>query len=44
LVKAFPASQVRVKVVPGVGHNTMDLSPEYLEAVRAFLMDSHGRP
>jgi len=44
LVNAFPASQVRVKVVPGVGHNTMDLSPEYLGAVRAFLMDSHGRP
>jgi len=37
LVKAFPASQVRVEVVPGVGHNTLDLSPVYLRAVRGFL-------
>ncbi len=37
LVRAFPAAQVRVVVVPGVGHNTLDLSPQYLESVRAFL-------
>ena len=43
LINAFPASQVRVEVVPGVGHNTLDLSPGYLGAVRAFLMDSRGR-
>ena len=39
LVKAFPASQVRVEVVPGVGHNTLDLSPVYLGAVRGFLAE-----
>ena len=43
LAGAFPASRVKVEVVPGVGHNTLDLSPEYLGAVRAFLMDSRGR-
>jgi len=43
LVKAFPASQVRVEVVPGVGHNTLDLSPGYLGAVREFLLESRGR-
>ena len=43
LVKAFPASQVRVEVVPGVGHNTLDESSGYLGAVRAFLMDARGR-
>lgn len=37
LVAAFPANQVRVEVIPGVGHNTLDESPAYLEAVRAFL-------
>ena len=40
LVRAFPASQVRVEVVPGVGHNTLDFSPEYLGSVRGFLMES----
>ena len=43
LAKAFPVSQVRIEVVPGVGHNTLDLSPEYLRAVREFLMESRGR-
>ena len=43
LARAFPGSQVRVEVVPGVGHNTLDLSPAYLGAVRAFLAASaHG--
>ena len=37
LVAALPQEQVRVEVVAGVGHNTLDLSPAYLEAVRAFL-------
>jgi len=43
LAAAFAPGQVRVVVVPGVGHNTLDLSPVYLGAVRAFLMDSRGR-
>ncbi|MGB7739772.1 MAG: alpha/beta fold hydrolase [Steroidobacteraceae bacterium] len=37
LVTAFAPRQVQVVVVPGVGHNTLDLSPAYLESVRAFL-------
>jgi len=24
-------------VIPGVGHNTLEVSPQYLESVRAFL-------
>jgi hypothetical protein len=36
-VAAFPADQVSVAVVPGVGHNTLDRSPAYLGAVRDFL-------
>ena len=38
LVKSFPADQVRVEVVRGATHNSLDLSPEYLASVRAFLM------
>jgi pimeloyl-ACP methyl ester carboxylesterase len=37
LASALAPGQVEVVVVPGVGHNTLDLSPEYLEAVRGFL-------
>jgi pimeloyl-ACP methyl ester carboxylesterase len=37
LAAAFAPGQARVVVVPGVGHNTLDLSPEYLASVRAFL-------
>lgn len=37
LAASFRPDQVRVAVVHGVGHNTLDLSPEYLAAVRAFL-------
>jgi len=37
LAAAFAPGQTRVVVVPGVGHNTLDLSPQYLEAVRQFL-------
>ncbi len=40
LVAAFPADQVSVAVVPGVGHNTLDRSPAYLGTVRAFLSRS----
>jgi pimeloyl-ACP methyl ester carboxylesterase len=39
LIEAFGHRQARVVVVPGVGHNTLDLSPEYLGSVRAFLAD-----
>jgi len=31
------ALAVQAVAVPGVGHNTLDLSPEYLGSVRAFL-------
>jgi pimeloyl-ACP methyl ester carboxylesterase len=37
LIEAFAPGQVQVVVVPGVGHNTLDLAPEYLESVRNFL-------
>ena len=37
LVAALTREQVEVVIVPGVGHNTLDLSPEYLRAVREFL-------
>ena len=40
LAGAFAPGQVEVVVVPGVGHNTLDLSPGYLEAVREFLRSS----
>jgi pimeloyl-ACP methyl ester carboxylesterase len=38
LAAAFRSGQVRQVVVPGVGHNTLDLSPQYLGAVRDFLV------
>ncbi len=37
LIEAFAPGQVQVVVVPGVGHNTLDLAPTYLESVRTFL-------
>jgi alpha-beta hydrolase superfamily lysophospholipase len=37
LVDAFPARQVRVAVIAGVQHNSLDASPEYLASVSAFL-------
>lgn len=37
LVAAFRPGQVRTVVVPDVGHNTLDLSPDYLRAVQCFL-------
>lgn len=40
LAAAFPTGQAQTQVVPGVGHNTLDWSPAYLEAVRRFLATS----
>jgi uncharacterized protein len=37
LAASFHPGQVQVAVVRGAGHNTLDLSPEYLESVRSFL-------
>jgi fermentation-respiration switch protein FrsA (DUF1100 family) len=37
LVSAFRPGQAEVVVAPDVGHNTLDLSPEYLASVRRFL-------
>ncbi len=43
LAAAFTTGQVQVEVVPGVGHNTLDGSPAYLEAVRRFLATTGGQ-
>jgi pimeloyl-ACP methyl ester carboxylesterase len=40
LVAAFAPRQASVVVVPGVGHNTLDSSPGYLESVATFLAGS----
>ena len=37
LARAFAQTQVQVVVVPGVGHNTLDLADAYLSTVVAFL-------
>jgi hypothetical protein len=42
LAEAFPSGRMQVEVIPGVGHNTLDWSPAYLEAVRAFLANELG--
>jgi pimeloyl-ACP methyl ester carboxylesterase len=39
LARAFRPGQVTIADIPGVGHNTLDWSPAYLEAVRGFLME-----
>jgi pimeloyl-ACP methyl ester carboxylesterase len=39
IAAAFLPGQARVVVVPDVGHNTLDLSPEYLRLVRTFLSE-----
>lgn len=39
LVRSFPADQVRVEVIRGAMHNTLDLSSEYLGCVRRFVVD-----
>jgi pimeloyl-ACP methyl ester carboxylesterase len=38
LLAAFRPGQARAVVIEGAMHNTLDLSPEYLDAVQAFLM------
>jgi hypothetical protein len=40
IASAFAPGQARVVVVPGVGHNTLDLSPKYLMSVRTFLSEA----
>ena len=40
LVGAFRSGQVEIEVVNGVGHNTLDLSPAYLESVQRFLSEA----
>jgi hypothetical protein len=42
LAKAFAPGQVQVRVIPGVGHNTLDLSSEYLQTVARFLEHGFG--
>jgi pimeloyl-ACP methyl ester carboxylesterase len=37
LAAAFRPGQARLVVAPEVGHNTLDLSPVYLDSVRGFL-------
>jgi len=39
LARAFAPGQVQVREMPGMGHNTLDLLPQYLESVQAFLME-----
>jgi len=39
LVTAFAPGQVRVCVLEGMTHNTLDLMPTYFESVREFLME-----
>jgi hypothetical protein len=43
LAAAFPPGQARVVIAPGVGHNTLDLSPSYLRSVQGFLTSSGGQ-
>jgi hypothetical protein len=40
LAAAFRPGQAEVVMVPGVGHNTLDLSSDYLQSVRRFLTPS----
>jgi pimeloyl-ACP methyl ester carboxylesterase len=37
LSRAFGPGQAQMVVVPQVGHNTLDMAPEYLDSVRRFL-------
>jgi pimeloyl-ACP methyl ester carboxylesterase len=39
LAAAFAPGQVQIEVVPGAGHNTLDLSPRYLGAIQRFLQE-----
>lgn len=36
LIAAFPADQVRVKVIPGATHNSIGSAPAYAELIRGF--------
>jgi hypothetical protein len=42
LAASFAPGQAQLVVVPGVGHNTLDLSPKYLMSVRTFLSEAHA--
>jgi len=44
LAAAFAPRQAGVVVVPGVGHNTLDLSPRYLRSIAAFLAGPRAAP
>ena len=44
LIRAFSPDQVEVVMVPGVGHNTLDLAPRYLQSVAEFLAESPAAP
>lgn len=37
LAAAFAPGQAQIEVVPGTGHNTLDYSPSYLDAIGRFL-------
>jgi len=37
LIRAFPPGQVRVEVISHMTHNSLDLSPDYLQSAQAFL-------
>lgn len=37
LAAAFAPGQVHIEVVVGAGHNTLDLSPRYLQTIQGFL-------
>jgi len=39
LAAAFAPGQVQIEVVPGAGHNTLDLSRRYLGAIQRFLQE-----
>jgi hypothetical protein len=37
LAAAFAPGQANIEVVADAGHNTLDLSPQYLDAIQRFL-------
>ena len=43
LATAFTPEQVEVVIIPDAGHNTLDGSPAYLDAVRRFLATRSGQ-
>jgi hypothetical protein len=44
LAKAFGPRQSRVTVLDGVGHNSLDGRPQYLESIAEFLVDVNEAP